>query len=236
MYISLNGGRSPDNARVIFTEIGDSMERALLCYTDNVQCCSTTDMNTGRWFDQNGADVGDQNSGGDLFVTKGPNVVRLHRRNGTSPSGTYSVCCEVPDARLINRISCVIIGRLMFVNSKIPFLAIIILCNTIVFYYSGPPVSVQVSGGGATPTAGESYQLTCSVPGAENLNPTTTYRWTRNSGSGQTQVGANSNTLSFTPLRLADAASYVCGVTVSSSYLASDITAMNSFDVRIQCE
>ena len=66
--------------------------------------------------------------------------------------------------------------------------------------------------------------------------PLPSYRWTRNSGSGQTQVGANSNTLSFTPLRLADAASYVCGVTVSSSYLASDITAINSFDIRVQCE
>ena len=113
----------------------------------------------------------------------------------------------------------------------------LLLCNAIIFLiFSAPPVSFQVTDSGATPTAGESYQLTCSVSGAENINPTTTYRWTRNSGSGQTQVGANSNTLSFTPLRLADAASYVCGVTVSSSYLASDITAMNSFDVRIQCE
>ena len=97
-------------------------------------------------------------------------------------------------------------------------------------------MSFQISDSGAIPTAGQNYRLICDVSGAENLNPTTTYRWTRNSGSGQTQVGANSNTLSFTPLRLADAASYVCEVTVSSNYLASDITAMNSFDVRIQCE
>ena len=112
-----------------------------------------------------------------------------------------------------------------------------LLCNAIIFLiFSAPPVSVQISDSRATPIPGESYQLTCSVSGAENLNSTTTYRWTRNSGSGQTQVGANSNTLSFTPLRLADAASYVCGVTVTSRYLTSDITAMNSFDVGIQCE
>ena len=96
-------------------------------------------------------------------------------------------------------------------------------------------MSFQISGG-VTPTAGEDYQLTCSVSGAENLNPTITYRWTRNSGSGQTQVGANLNALSFIPLRLPDAASYICEVTVSSSYLVSDIMATNSFDVRIQCE
>ena len=97
-------------------------------------------------------------------------------------------------------------------------------------------MSFQISDSGATPTAGESYWLTCNVSGAENLNPTTTYRWTKNSGSGQTQIGANSNTLSFTPLRLTDAASYVCEVTISSSYLTSDITAVSSFGVRIQCE
>ena len=98
------------------------------------------------------------------------------------------------------------------------------------------PVLLQLSGSGATPIPGEDYQLTCSVSGAENFNPTIIYRWTKDSGSGQTQVGANSNTLSFTPLRLADAGSYVCGVTVSSNYLLSDITAINSFDIRIQCE
>ena len=87
-------------------------------------------------------------------------------------------------------------------------------------------MSVQISGG-ATPTAGEDYQLTCSVSGAENLNPTTTYRWIRSSSSGQTQVGTNSNILSFTPLRLADAASYFCEVTIHSSYLTGNIVAMN---------
>ena len=108
-----------NNTRVTVTDIGESMEEALLCYTDNAECCDTTNMNTGRWFEQNGGNVGDQSSGGELFVTKGPNIVRLHRSNNTSPSGTY--CCEIPDARSINMTSCVIIGRLMFVNSKIPF-------------------------------------------------------------------------------------------------------------------
>ena len=106
------------------------------------------------------------------------------------------------------------------------------------FYFPAPTVSVQVTDSGATPTAGDYYQLTCSVSGDENLNhTTTTYRWTKNSGSGQLQVGASS-TLSFTPLRLSDAASYVCEVIISSSYLTRDIVAMNvnPWDVRIQSE
>ena len=97
-------------------------------------------------------------------------------------------------------------------------------------------MSVQISDGGATPTAGQNYQFTCSVTGAENLNSAITYRWTKDSGSGQTRVGTNSSILSFTPLRLSDAASYVCGVTVSSSYPVSDITSVNSLNVTIQCE
>ena len=111
MYIPLNGGRSTNDSEVTVTDIGESMEGALLCYTDNAQCCSTTDTNTGRWFELGGVDVGDQSGGtgtGDLFVTKGPNVVRLHRRNNTSPSGTY--CCEVSDVRSINMTSCINIG------------------------------------------------------------------------------------------------------------------------------
>ena len=97
-------------------------------------------------------------------------------------------------------------------------------------------MSVQISGG-ATPTAGEDYQLTCSVSGAENLNPITTYRWTRNSGSGQTQVGTT-RILRFAPLRLSNAGSYVCEVTISSNYLTGDIVErnINSQDVNIQSE
>ena len=106
-------------------------------------------------------------------------------------------------------------------------------CATITFS-PAPSVSVQVRDGGATPTAGENYQLTCSIAGAGNLNPASTYLWMKNSGSGQTQVGTNSNTLFFTPLLLSDAANYVCTVTIASSYLTGNIVVMNAQDIRIQ--
>ena len=74
----------------------------------------------------------------------------------------------------------------------------------------------------------------CSVSGAENLKPTITYLWMKNGGSGQTQVGTNSNTLSFTPLQFSDAANYVCEVNVASSYLTGNIAVMDSLNFRIQ--
>ena len=99
-------------------------------------------------------------------------------------------------------------------------------------------MTVQISDGEATPTAGENYQLTCNISGTRNLNPTIAYRWTKNSGSGQTQVGTDSNTLSFTLLRLSNAASYVCEVTITSSYLSEAIIAMSVSpqNVSIQSE
>jgi hypothetical protein len=48
---------------------------------------------------------------------------------------------------------------------------IMIFCLFLKFL--APNVSVQVNDSGATPTAGQNYLLTCSVSGAENLNPTT---------------------------------------------------------------
>ena len=104
-------------------------------------------------------------------------------------------------------------------------------CN----FISAPTVSVQIGNIVSTPTAGENYLLTCSVSGAENLHPTITYRWIKNS-STRLQVATNSSTLFFTPLRLIDAASYICEVTINSNSLSGDIIAMsaNLQYVRIQ--
>ena len=100
MYLSLNDRLYTNISDILITEIGDKMEgggvgEALLCYTDNTQCCN----DVGRWIQPSGGDVGDQggSSTGDFYATRGSSVVRLHRRNNTSPTGLY--CCEVPDAR-----------------------------------------------------------------------------------------------------------------------------------------
>ena len=70
--------------------------------------------------------------------------------------------------------------------------------------------------------------------GAENLNPSVTYRWTKSSDGRQIQVGTKSSTLSFAPVRLSDAANYSCVVTITSGYLTASITAMASLSVAVQ--
>ena len=81
------------------------------------------------------------------------------------------------------------------------------------------------------------YSLTCDVTGAENLNPSITYWWTKNNGTQtQVQVAADPSVLSFSPLRLSDAGRYTCRATVSSPYLNSDITMMDTQDITLQSE
>ena len=95
-----------------------------------------------------------------------------------------------------------------------------------------PMVTVQISDSGVTPTAGESYALTCSVSGAENLNSSTTYQWTKNNGT-QTQVGTKSSTLNFLSLRLSDTGQYSClaTVTVSSHHVIN--TTSRPYEINI---
>ena len=105
--------------------------------------------------------------------------------------------------------------------------------TTNIFFNSiAPLVSVQISDGGATPVAGESYSLTCSVSGAENLNPTITYQWTQNN---DTVTHMNSETLPFSTLRVTDAGDYVCQLNVNSGYLIQAIGASsNPFSVEFE--
>ena len=91
-------------------------------------------------------------------------------------------------------------------------------------------ITAMVSGG--TPTVGESYSLTCTVTGADRLNPTIAYKWFKGTTvvSGETQ-----STLSFSSLSLSDAGQYRCDVTVSSTLLSQSITKMsNTHDLTLQ--
>ena len=110
-----------------------------------------------------------------------------------------------------------------------------------------PDVTIQIATSGSPIVVGQdlvlkqnNYTLTCNVTVAEHLCPyTTTYQWTKhNSTVTQLQVGADheSNTLSFSPLRLSDAGQYTCQATVHSFRKNYDITVMESQNVRIQSE
>ena len=106
------------------------------------------------------------------------------------------------------------------------------------FLFLAPKISIHITDSIDKPfsTAGEDYQLFCDIlTGTEALNDaitSITYQWTRNGDSYQ--VGTGSSTLSFSPVRLSDAANYSCLIIIASSYLTGNIITMTSFVVRTQ--
>ena len=96
-------------------------------------------------------------------------------------------------------------------------------------------MSVQINGS-TSGTVGGSFELSCVVLGAENLNPSITYHWTKNTNGSQTQAGtdASYSTLSFTTVQLSDADNYFCIADISSDYLTGSITAVASHSVTVQ--
>ena len=74
--------------------------------------------------------------------------------------------------------------------------------------------------------------LTCDVSGADRLNPTIDYQWTRN---GEIVPEGSSSTLHLSPIRLSHAGNYVCRIIIHSPLLSDDVSA-SSDNVTIHIE
>ena len=69
-------------------------------------------------------------------------------------------------------------------------------------------VAIRIVDGDITPTAGQSYSLTCSVS-ADGFEPS--YQWKKGDEVLQNKTA---NVLSLSPLKFADTGLYICEVTV----------------------
>ena len=87
-----------NSSNISTTAIGERDDEALLCFTDLNHCCSGADEHTlGGWYFPNKFAVGDRHSGNGLYLSRGPSVLRLHRKNDvTMPVGVFR--CLIPDA------------------------------------------------------------------------------------------------------------------------------------------
>ncbi len=89
------------------SDIGDSDNDgdALLCMTDNTNCCSNPN---GEFYYPDGTAVGFSFTN-PLYRNRGEQVVRLNRRgDATSPLGRYR--CDIPDASGTTRSIFIYIG------------------------------------------------------------------------------------------------------------------------------
>ena len=114
VYLSLRGRSYGDNSYILITDIGEGDDGALLCFTDLIQCCQSSDTSIGtalgEWFFPNGSAVPVGGARGDFYRDRDASVVRLNRRNNaTSPMGQF--CCDVPDATSTSMRVCANIGE-----------------------------------------------------------------------------------------------------------------------------
>ena len=102
----LSGVFYANNSNVAIGDIGEG-DNALLCQTNNTQCCRGSDNPNGgplgEWYFPDGTPVPDgTDASRDIFRSRASSVVRLNRRNNaTSPTGVYR--CEIPDASGTNQ-------------------------------------------------------------------------------------------------------------------------------------
>ena len=156
--------------------------------------CCVYPNRAGDWFFPNGTEVYDYG----LYQRRGyDGNITLNRRFSAVVSPTGLFCCRVPNARGVNQILCVNIGKLLDHNDSI-------IISVINF-----SVAAQINATESFPTAGQIYSLVCDVPDAESIDHTIGYRWTKSFGS---KVLSNSNQLVFSPFRLSNVGNYTCQI------------------------
>ena len=104
---------------VSLDEIGEGAD-ALLCLTNSIGCCEEhgDGMTGGIWYfpDSSLVPLENQASRHDMYITRGPGVVRLHRRgSSTMPVGIFH--CEIPDERGMNQ--SIYIGVYLHLQGKV---------------------------------------------------------------------------------------------------------------------
>ena len=97
--LSLRGEIIPNNGLVTAEKIGESDSTALLCTTDNDNCCSSR-VSEQQWLFPNGTRVPHgRESGWKLWTSYSDGVIRLHRHqteaDGSQVHGLFQ--CQIPN-------------------------------------------------------------------------------------------------------------------------------------------
>lgn len=106
LRVMLNGLQVASSGDVVITDIGENTD-ALLCMTDQTDCCNVPSNKRGEWRFPDNSLVRNN-----FFRTRATQLVLLNRRNNAlGPLGTY--CCEVDTIADPNARICVNIGSLL---------------------------------------------------------------------------------------------------------------------------
>ena len=96
VHFTLGGQVYGNNSVVPLINIREAND-ALICRTNNINCCGTLPNRFGQFYYPSGVQVPVNSAGQGFYRNRGDQVIRLNRREGaTSPTGKYR--CEIPDA------------------------------------------------------------------------------------------------------------------------------------------
>ena len=96
MYFELKGKRYDNNSMINILAIGEG-DNALLCKTNEQDCCGTAPNRFGEFYYPNGVQVPIRKAGQGFYRNRGDQLIRLNRRDAaSSPIGKYF--CVIPAA------------------------------------------------------------------------------------------------------------------------------------------
>ena len=121
-YVSFMGVNLPNHAYVDLTTVGENISdpgNTVRCHTDLNTCCTSSQGDhRGDWFFPDVNALANAGGGGDIYRSRGPQVVYLRRRNdATSPSGIYH--CEIPTVAVNDNVD-TIMGERVYVGLYLP--------------------------------------------------------------------------------------------------------------------
>ena len=103
-WFSLRGTTYQNNSLVTLEDIGESLDAALLCMTDNTACCGRAQVPgggvLGNWYYPNGTGVVNMGEMWEFYRLRDRSVVYMNRRRG-GMDGIYR--CEIPDTTGVNQ-------------------------------------------------------------------------------------------------------------------------------------
>ena len=143
-YVSFMGVNLPNHAYVDLTLVGNVITgsgNTVRCHTDLETCCTGYQgIHRGDWHFPNGNALANAGGGGDIYRTRGAQVVHLRRRNdATSPSGIYH--CEIETVAVHDDDVNTITGETVYVGLYPPSGGILLY----IFYLAKQPSSTDMS-------------------------------------------------------------------------------------------
>ena len=156
-----------------------------------------------------------------------------------SHSGNYTCSVTVDNVgqELLLNFEIIVLGMGCMDRNSSMYIVNIIYVSAL--FYAVPQISAQITSTPieVTPIAGQNYTITCVVLGADNLNSTLTYKWTKSNSSQTLCIPTTNNALfNFSPIKISDAGNYSCEVNNSSNYLEESVVVVKSNSKHLQVQ